>query len=181
MKKIKVLVLVLFGFIALNSQAQFNVGVTVGPQLPMGDFGDTWNTGFGANVFAKYMLNDNMGLGLNVGYYSFGSDFEGFTASMMPITAFYHYYFGDSDFKPYIGADIGLYNYGYEMELDLGAFGTIKADDSKMYFGFAPTAGVLYGLNDKLSLVGNIKYHVVSTEESSSSFLGINVGINFAF
>ena len=181
MKKIKVLILVVLGFFALNSQAQFSAGLTVGAQLPMGDFGDAYNTGFGFNAVGKYNLNDNMAVGLNVGYNSFGSDIDGVSSSMMPITALYEYHFGSNEFKPYLGADIGLYNFSWKTKIDMGILGTVEADDSKMYFGFAPTAGVLYDLSDSFGLCGNVKYHVVSTEGNSSSFLGINVGGIFSF
>lgn len=181
MRRIKILFLVLMGFVALNTQAQFKVGLTVGPQIPMGDFGDAYNIGFGGNVVGKYMLNDNMAIGLNIGYNSFGSDVDGVSSSMMPITALYEYHFGENEFKPYIGADLGLYNYSWKMEIDMPFVGKTKIDDSKMYFGFAPTAGVLYGLSDKFGLCGNVKYHIITTEGSSSSFLGINVGGIFSF
>ena len=180
MKKVLILVFVLFGLGALNSQAQINVGATVGAQLPMGNFGDAYNTGFGFNLSGKYMLNDNMAVGLNLGYNAFGSEIEGFKSSMMPITALFEYQFGDGPFKPYVGADLGLYIFGYKIEMTIMGQ-TIKESGSDMYFGFAPVAGVLYGLSDNLSLNGNLKYNFVMSEGDASTFLGINVGVVYSF
>jgi opacity protein-like surface antigen len=52
-----------------------------------------------------------------------------------------------------------------------------SSSDSKAYFGFAPTAGVLYGLSDNLSLCANLKYNYVTSEGHAATWLGINVGV----
>jgi hypothetical protein len=50
------------------------------------------------------------------------------------------------------------------------------ASDSKIYLGFAPTGGVLYKLNEKLSLCANLKYNDVMSEGDNAKWIGINVG-----
>jgi opacity protein-like surface antigen len=171
MKKFQILILVFNVFFVFNSQAQINVGATVGVQLPMGTFGDGFKTGFGFNAVGKYMLKENMAVGLNLGYTKFGTEVEGLSGSMMPITGLFEYHFGTGNIKPYVGADLGLYIYSVKVEI-LGQ----SSSDSKMYFGFAPTGGVLYGLSDMLSLCANLKYNYVMTEGDAASWLGINVG-----
>jgi hypothetical protein len=118
------------------------------------------------------MLKENMAVGLNLGYSTFGSDYEGMSCSFMPITGLFEYHFGTGNIKPYVGADLGLYNVGAKFKY----MGT-STSDSEIHFGFAPTGGVLYGLSDLLSLCGNLKYNVVLGDGGSSSYLGINVGI----
>ena len=180
MRKFKTIAFILFALIAFNVHGQINVGLTVGPQLPMGDFGDIAKTGFGVDVVGKYMLNDNMAVGLNVGYISFGkyevAGVATYESSMMPITALYEYYFGTEGFVPYVGADLGMYSYTAKSTINLPFLGETEVKATKSYFGFAPKVGVLYDLNDKVKLEGNIKYHIVSSEGSSTTFLGINVG-----
>jgi outer membrane protein W len=156
------------------SQAQIHVGATIGPQFPMGNFSDGFNIGFGFNVVGKYMLKENMAVGLNLGYTRFGTGSEGVTGSMIPITGLFEYHFDAGNIKPYVGADLGLYSYGVKYKL----FGE-TASDSKVYFGFAPTVGALYALNDKLSLCANLKFNCVLTEDNSATWLGLNVGAIF--
>lgn len=169
-------VVVLF---SLGASAQFKLGVSGGLGLPMGDFGDGYKMGFGGGVAGKYMLNEKLAVGLNIGYYSFtakdefgGSDVK---FSAMPITGLINYYFATEGFKPYVGADLGFYSCKSKtnfMGVDFSATAT--------KFGFAPTVGFAYGLSDKMDLDVNAKYHFISTEGSSTSFLGINVGLIFA-
>lgn len=169
MKKILLVaaMLLIFGI----AQAQINVGATIGAQIPTGNFSDGFKTGFGINAVGKYMLNENMALGLNLGYSRFGTSVEGFSGSMIPITGLFEYHFGTGNIKPYIGADLGLYDYMVKIKI-LGE----SSSDSKIYFGFAPTAGALYGLSDNLSLCANLKYNYVTTEGHAATWLGINVG-----
>ena len=170
MKKILLVaaMLLIFGI----AQAQINVGATIGVQIPTGNFGDGYKTGFGINAVGKYMLNENMAVGLNLGYSRFGTGVTDFSSSMIPITGLFEYHFGTENIKPYIGADLGLYDYMVKIKF-LGE----SSSDSKIFFGFAPTAGVLYGLNDNLSLCANLKYNYVTSEGDAATWLGINVGV----
>jgi hypothetical protein len=111
MKKIQIIAFVLLGFIAFNSQAQINVGATIGAQFPVGKFGDVFKTGFGFNAVGKYMLKENIAIGLNLGYTKFGTDYDGYSCSMVPITGLFEYHFSFGNIEPYIGADLGIYDY----------------------------------------------------------------------
>ncbi len=176
MRKIQILLVVVLAFLALNVNAQINIGATIGAQLPMGSFGDGYKTGFGFNAVGKYMLKENMAVGLNLGYSAFGSDVDGVSSSMMPITGLFEYHFGSGALKPYVGADLGMYRFGYKMEMEIMGE-KISESGSEMYLGFAPTGGILYGMSDKLSLCANLKYNYVMSEGDAATFLGINVGI----
>lgn len=172
MIKFKSLFVIVLALFAMHSQAQIQGGVTVGAQLPMGDFGDAYNPGIGFHVQGKYLVNESIGVGLNVGYNYFGSDVENTSSGMLPITALLEYHFGTGDIKPYLGADVGLYNFSFKTKvLDE------EISDSEMYFGFAPTGGVLYSLSDMLSLCANAKYNYVLSEDDATSWLGVNAGI----
>jgi hypothetical protein len=172
MKKTILIAAMLLAFVV--SQAQINVGATIGPQFPMGNFSDGFNTGFGFNVAGKYMLNENMAVGLNLGYSRFGTGETGYSGSMIPVTGLFEYHFTGGKVEPYAGADLGLYNYGVRIKI-----GGVSSSDSKMYFGFAPTVGALYALNDKLSLCANLKLNCVLTPDNSATWLGLNVGAIF--
>jgi outer membrane protein W len=107
---------------SLAANAQIKVGIDGGAQIPMGSLKDFSKTGFGGDLNGKYMLNPNMGVGLSVGYYSFGGkelvDGTDTTSSIssqkventiIPITANFTYYFSEGSFKPYAGVDLGAY------------------------------------------------------------------------
>jgi len=169
---IAILGIIMFAFTG-NAIGQIHVGATIGAQVPIGDFGNYLHTGFGFNATGKYMVKDNIAIGLNVGYNKFGAEISGINAAMIPFTLLGEYQFEYEKFKPYLGADLGLYN--YRVKVISPFFG--ETTNSKTYFGFAPTAGVLYAINDKLSLCGNLKFHYVVFQEAHASWLGINAGI----
>ena len=183
MKKIKIFVFVFIGLFAFGAQAQINIGATVGLTLPMGDFGNGLNTGFGFNAIGKYSLSNNMAVGVSVGYSSFGTGSENLSYGVIPITGLFEYSFGSGAFKPYLGADLGLYM--FRSKLSYTFLGTTTSNtDTKSYFGFAPTGGVMYEISKNLSICGNLKYNMVFAKDAldnstTSTWLGINAGVIF--
>lgn len=177
MRKLRILVMAIISFVTFSASAQIGIGGTVGLTLPMGDFGNGLNTGFGFNVMGKYNLSENMAVGASVGYSSFGTDVDGYSFGVVPITALLEYSFASGPFKPYFGSDLGLYMFRSKFTI-LGR----SSSSTDTYFGLAPTAGVLYDINDNLSLCGNLKYNVTFTKDAldqnqTSTWLGINAGI----
>jgi len=158
------------------ANAQVSVGIAPGIQIPLGDFGDAVNLGFGGSVSGEYLVTENIGVGLGLGYYSFGSDMDGFSASIMPIALNGKYYFTTEGFKPYGGLDLGYYILGAKVE----AFG-MSVSTSEGYIGLAPVLGFQYGFSDALALDVNAKYNLIFSEGSSTSTLGLNVGIVYSF
>jgi outer membrane protein W len=160
----------LFLFSSLAANAQIRVGINGGVQLPMGDFKDVSKTGFGGGLKGEYMLNPNMGVGLNLGYYSFngkdetaelsaGSDTSTTSAgqtkvTIIPITANFTYYFGEGALKPYVGVDLGASI--MKMKNDVVGF-----DSTMTKFSFAPVVGVQYSFNENLALDLNVKYNCI--------------------
>jgi len=179
MKKLSVLLFALLCFFSLNVNAQIVGGATVGLQAPMGDFGDGAKMGFGINLVGKYMLNENMAVGLNLGYNRFGAEDLGLgdydvDASFfaIPITGLFEYHFSGNTVKPYIGADLGLYSLGAKAK-----YQGESASTSDMYFGLAPVAGILYDISENLTFCANIKLHNVFSDGDSTSWFGINAGV----
>lgn len=168
MKNIFTLLALVMTFLTFSATAQISVGASVGAQLPMGDFGDVFNTGFGINGVAKYDVNENIKVGLNIGYNSFGSDIDDVSASLIPITGLFEYYLPMEGLKPYVGADLGFYNIKLEV---------LGGSDSETHIGFAPTAGVLYDFTEQLSFVANLKYNFIDTDNDNITYLGVNLGL----
>jgi hypothetical protein len=166
-------------FAFISAKAQFNIGATVGVQIPSGSFGDGVKTGFGFNVLAKYIIKEHLALGVDLGYYGFGAKdvgVEGVKASAkaIPITALVEFIIGTGKTKPYIGADVGLFSLGAKASAQ-----GISVSASKSYFGLAPTGGVMIGLGDRMSLCANAKYNIVFSEGGNTSWIGINAGLIF--
>jgi opacity protein-like surface antigen len=179
MRKTLILFVAFIGLIVFNTQAQINVGATVGVQIPTGSMADGMKTGFGFDLLGKYMLNDNLAVGLDVGWARFGAEdleYEDVEASgsFIPITALAEYHFGTGKVKPFAGIDLGLYI--FKAKVSSQGY-SVSTSDS--YFGFAPLAGIEYDIKDNLAFTANLKYNYILIEEDDGSYLGINVGMIF--
>ena len=141
--------------------------------VPTGDFGDVYKTGFGGTVTGRYGINERLNVGLNLGGQFFKADKDkvfnqDVKFRIVPITALVEYNILTGDLKPYVGMDLGLYN----ARVDVG-----DANDSDTKFGVAPTAGLNYAVMDNLDLNFNFKYHVVFTEDKSTTFVALGLGV----
>ncbi len=181
MKTIKrIAVLAALTFLSVAASAQIKIGFNGGAMMPMGDFADVASTGFGGSIVGKYMINDQMAAGLNIGYYKMGEEIEGYENALTPITGNFTYYFGTEGFKPYAGADLGVYMMSFKYSFDYGYGISGDIDESESYFGLAPVVGCEYEFSDALALDVNLKYNYIMAEEDAISALGINVGIVYS-
>ena len=152
-----------------DSKAQVSVGANVG----FFKFFDA-DAQLGFNISGKYAINKQMNVGMNLGYYSKSTSVFGNRISFitMPITGLFEYNFTGKDFRPYVGADLGLYRLAFS--------GGIGNSIGGGYFGLAPVVGFNYSLSKKLSLNSNLKYHYVMSDFSTSA-IGLNVGVVLKF
>jgi len=165
MKKMKKLfILSLFvGMFQVKNYAQISGGANLGTMISDGE------AIFGVTVNGKYELNDKLKVGANLGYFSKKTEFFGSSIrySIMPITGLVEYKLIENKLNPYAGLDLGFYRFGI-------------AGFSGTYLGLAPTTGINYEIDDKLSINGNFKFHyILSSELSSSSLININAGISY--
>lgn len=178
MRKLQILAIALFCIVTFSAKAQMNIGATVGITLPMGDFGNGLETGFGFNAIGKYNLSDNMAIGASVGYSSFGTGSDNLSFGVIPVTGLLEFSFGSGALKPYIGADLGMYIFMTKF-----TFMGSSSSSTDAYFGLAPTGGIMFDITSNLSLIGNLKYNMVFSKDAldrsqTSSWLGINAGIS---
>ncbi len=175
MKK-TVLILVLLSFFALTVNAQegkMYVGGQVGISLPMGDFGDAANMGFGFLGNFYYGINQNIDLTGSVGYISWGTDADGASFSNVPILVGGRYYFQRSNFTPYAVAELGINNLSFTY--DSGFFGDYSATSSD--FGLGIGGGFLYSLGN-MDLDVNAKINIISDSNNLTVFGGLRFPIN---
>lgn len=171
------LTLVALFFIAVNeSKAQVAIGAQVGISLPMGDFGDAYNLGFGGGLQGSYFVSPKFAVGANISYHTFGAknlpSGINITSTILGFAPSVQYFFTEEGFRPYIGTDLGYYSLGSSVS-GLGTSGSA----SKGYFGIAPQAGFLYDFSSNLALNVNLKYNLVLSDPTNIGSLPLNVGI----
>ncbi|NLL28183.1 MAG: outer membrane beta-barrel protein [Bacteroidales bacterium] len=174
MKKFIIAISIFVGFLANPAYSQLQLGAQLGPQIPIGDLGDAFNTSFGLNVSGKYFIQDNMAVGLNLGKHWFGTGSSNASFSSMPVTGLFEYYFGSSDFKPYVGMDLGLY-----IARGKVSWGGSSYASSEAYFGFAPKLGFAYYISyisNNIAVTVDAKFHFM-TSDPMTEYIGINFGI----
>ena len=168
------------GFI--NAQGKMAVGVQGGIALPMGDFGDGFDMGFGGIGTFAYHVNPMLDVTGSAGYLTWGAKVGDATFSSIPVLAGVRYYFGQGKFHPYVAGELGLYFSTVDVPAvvipGLGTFG--GGTESGSDFGFGAGAGFLYQLSPKLDLDVNAKFSSIATEGSSSSFIRIMAGVLIA-
>ncbi len=156
-----------------ESKAQLNFGATAGIALPMGDWSDGYNMGFGGMLEGDYFIQDNISLGANIGYYIFSGkteevmgfeiDFPNF--SMIPIVVKGDYYFATEGFMPYGGLGLGIFiasTEEYEQEITYGGYSqkVVVESQSDSEFGFSPHVGFLSG--DSFKFGAEVAYTIIS-------------------
>lgn len=153
-----------------NAKAQkISVGANFGFLKPSNVEGH-----MGIMLQAKYSLNDNMRLGINLGYYfkSYSLGESSIKSILSPYTATFEYLFSTEGFKPYAGLDLGVYRWVVSGEgLAIGASN----------FGIAPTLGTDYDISEKFGINANFKYNYIMTQVASTGAISFNAGIYIKF
>lgn len=170
MKKLCFAVALFFG-IYTHSQAQFLVGGHIGPAFPIGEFADGVKVGFGLGAEGKYMFNENIAFGLGISWYNFNtkSGVDDLDFNITPFLFSVDYFIPQSSgFTPYAGLGLGLYRLAYKYD---------QFTLSETKFGIAPTLGALYPLNDQIDINVNLKLNFVFTENETTVFIPLNVGV----
>jgi hypothetical protein len=175
MKKLSLLILsILFLSISINAQeGKMHVGAQVGLSVPMGNFGDAANLGFGVLGNFYYGINQNIDITGTVGYESWGSDVSGVSFSNVPILAGIRYYFQRSQLTPYGVAEIGINN--FSASYSNSYFGSYSATSTD--FGLNLGGGFLYSLGN-MDLDVNAKINIISDSNNLTLFAGVRFPIN---
>ncbi|MCF8228013.1 MAG: outer membrane beta-barrel protein [Bacteroidales bacterium] len=173
MKKLVTLMIAIALVVGFSSEskAQLNMGVTAGIALPMGDWSDGYNMGFGGMLEGDYFLQDNIALGVNIGYYAFSGEtvgnFDMPNMSMIPILVKGDYYFQSEGFMPYGGASLGIYiansedlEYTYIDPWSGQEVTQVVETESDSEFGFSPHVGFLTG--DNIKFGAEVAYTIIS-------------------
>lgn len=149
---------------AQQGEFKINPGLELG--LPMGDFGDATNLGFGATVKGLYGVSDDGQVELTLGYLTFSGKDDWGNVDIIPIMAGYRHSFESF----YAEGQLGFAN--VKTKVDLGMLGDVSSSSTE--FSWAIGAGYMFNAFD-LSL----RYQSVATSGSSWGWIGLRVGYSF--
>lgn len=164
---------------AQQGEIKINPGIELG--LPIGDFSDVTNIGFGATVKGLYGVTDEGQIELTLGYLHFpGKDFQGFKAnySVIPIMAGYRHSFENFYAEGQLGFAIAKSKAKSDFEIpDIPGFDfdiNASSSESSTEFSWAIGAGYMF---DEFDL--SLRYQSIETSGSSIAWIGLRVGYSF--
>jgi hypothetical protein len=112
-----------------------------------------------------YRVSDNLAIGLRLEGAAYGSTFSGWPGAFGSITINGQYYFSAEQFRPFVGAGLGIYS---EYEREFGFYPRVGFDwrhfTMALEFNFIPA--------------GSSNYDYLSSTSSTSSayYIGVRVG-----
>jgi len=171
MKKVLLSLLMVAGLgFAASAQTEGAVNkISVGPEfaLPIGDFGDVYNLGFGGSVQGELNVAKSLNLTGSAGYISIApkkawKDLGATNSGVIPLKAGAKYYFGGN-----------FYGAG-----ELGA-AIFTENNGGTAFSYAPTLGASFSVADKSSIDLGIRYEGWSKNSTTLSFIGIRAAFAF--
>lgn len=182
-----------------SAQSNYYFSLTYSPTLPVGDVtnftdGFSWR---GVGVDARFLLNDNVSVGLNTGWNIFREESDGVVSEVIegeqntatisgkrfrftnavPVLLTTHFHWGEEDeIRPYIGAGAGLYYIHQRVEM-----GLYSADVDNTRFGVSPSVGVMLPVFYSASLNLGVQYHQAFAiqDYNSVGYFAFNVGLTW--
>lgn len=173
------LVAIMVVAVAGTAAAQISVDATFNLPTPVGDWGDSYDTGYGvgADAFLSLPLI-GMSFGGRVAYNRFpaSGDFKDGHLSMVELIPSVRYTLTPavSPLKLYGQFGIGMYR--WSSELDAG-FGNIKDDNTD--YGISIGIGAALKPLPMLGLFAMPMYHMVMTDGDNLDYFTINLGVMF--
>jgi outer membrane protein X len=170
MKFTKTIMLVVATAFAINVSAQEKGDMAAGANFVLGSGDSFTNYGIGAKF--QYNIMDPLRL---EGAFTYFLKKDYITMWDLGVNA--HWLFSVSDIlNVYPLAGVGLLNYGYDLDLGLGAYG-IDDSASTTDFAFSLGGGIDFKLTEKLMLNAELKYKL----SGEWSRLLISAGITYLF
>jgi hypothetical protein len=169
--------LLAFGAGAANAGSWW-MGGNAGLGFPTGNYGDAAATGWNLGLTATNMVNDQWGIGADLGYHSWGASDalktsleatmgagSDFTWTAMQATGHAMYRFPtNSNVKPYAKVGMGLYNIGGKLTSPLG---DVSSSNGELGFNFG--AGMHFASKGNSMWGVNGTYHVIHVSNTYAS------------
>jgi opacity protein-like surface antigen len=170
---------------AANATSGSNwLGINVGAGLPSGNFGDAASTGWNLGVTGTHMLNEQWGVGGDVGYHMWGAS-DALKASLAPgdkfnwsaIQATGHAMLRmptSGNVKPYAQVGVGLYNLQGSLS---SSSGDVSQSKSKFGYNIGAGADLMASGNMKWGVSG--AYHMIPAKADFGSDVNeFSFGVN---
>jgi opacity protein-like surface antigen len=172
-----------------TAQAQEKAPMLVGGQLelclPMGEYADKVETGFGFVGNFQYGLQPRLWLVGTLGYESFAyknegqATLEGSDGSFF-IHAGARYDLSEGEgFVPYVGVKLGLHFWSSTLSQKTFT-GTIEYSTSGQAIGLSPMFGVIYPITESIKLDAALKYSLLvrdKKEGNDATFFALQAGV----
>src|SRR5215471_16238399 len=177
--------LLVLGVGAANAGTNW-IGFSGGAGIPTGDFGNAATTGWHIGATGTHMMNDQWGIGADLGYHSWSGSTDANNAaeamfgpgSEFSYTAFQATAHAIMDFptqsnvKPYVKAGLGLYDVGSKLS---SPSGDATSSDSK--FGFNFGGGMNFVSSGNMRWGVDAGYHLVPNNTSNFDFFTVGVNL----
>jgi hypothetical protein len=178
----KLFILLLLVGMGMQAQAQLLLGAHVS-RLNNAEEGK-----WGGGLFIKGLIGDRFAAGVNVKAYpqQFRSSTQVINGQeynvsvgnvVIPALATFDYRFGET-VRPYIGADVGMYNTRTVVRYATAGFDRNESTNKKWYFGAAPKVGLELEVGP-VGIFGQAQYNVLfgSGDQKDITVPGINGSI----
>jgi opacity protein-like surface antigen len=177
--------LLVLGVGAANAGTNW-IGFSGGAGIPTGDFGNAASTGWHLGATGTHMMNDQWGIGGDLGYHAWGGSSDANSAAEVlfgPGSKFSYTAFQatahavmtfptQSNVKPYANAGLGVYDIGSKLSSPTG---DATSSDTKLGFNFGGGMNFVSSGNMRWGL--DAAYHIVPDSNSNFDFftLGVNL------
>ena len=174
------------------AKGDMTFGLNGGAVVPLSDYKDGVKTGFGGGVFGDYWVQEQFGLGVNLGYLKNNAKdlppgFDG-NVSIIEIEGHGKWMPGTKDSKvaPYLEAGAGL----YRSKLEVSA-GGVSADTTFNKFGFHVGGGIGYKASPQVTVGVGASFHMApsalevdtpsgGTEKKALQYIRVGLDVTFA-
>lgn len=165
------IVMTLIATSAFAQQGKKAIGAGVELALPMGDFGDAADMGFGATGAFQYGFRPNIDFMGVVGYLHWGgkgdlADLD-YSWNAIPIQVGGKYFFQTTESRFYVGGLVGFHIFSFKVRSE---------SNSETKMGLAPLGGYELKVGENMMLDFQARYQFVADD---LSYFGLRVGLNF--
>jgi opacity protein-like surface antigen len=175
--KIAALVLTLLALLASTGFAQapavgaVSIGFGAEAGVPVGDLKNASDFGIGGMGWIAYDVDPSLTLTGKVGYISFSGKSPAPSLNIIPVLVGGRYMLTPAmevtSMRSYIGVDAGLYS--------MSASGF----NSSTKFGIAPALGAQFSAGPAMDVDIHVSYATIFSDPSSSSWVGVGIGLEF--
>ena len=174
---LSLLIVVLFSITSLNAQNKMSLGAGLVVSFPMGDFGESANTGFGGTaIFELGFMPQLVGVA-NIGYIVYGTEADEVDFSTVPLLVGVKYYF-----VPGVGfygiGQIGLNFFSTSVEVpSVPGYSGGSASATSTEFTFVIGAGYQLPVGSNVYLDFNGTFNLMSDFNNVQIWAGAKFGL----